>query len=84
MVEEVKCNILRWFVHIERITEIEMTKRVGLFYMSVGDASVHEGDPPWNGGDRMPDRKGWEENKRIRIGINGDLCHGYPIGVPSF
>ncbi len=48
VVEGVKHNTLRWFGHMERMAESEMTKRV---YMSVVDVVGSRGRPPVKWGD---------------------------------
>ncbi len=63
VVEGVKCNTLRWFGHIERMTEVEMTTRV---YMSMVDVVSVRGRPPvkWGNSARVCKRKGRLEYAR--------------------
>ncbi len=61
--EGVKCNTQRWFGHIERMAESEMTKRV---YMSMVDVVGARGLPPVKWGDRVLEYVRQRGERRMR------------------
>ena len=67
VVEVVKCNTLRWFGHLERMGENEMTRRI---YKGGVDAVGVRGRPPVKWEDRLLEYVREREDRRLR-GIEG-------------
>ena len=92
VVEWVKRNTLRWFGHMERMDENEMTKRV---YRSKVDAIGVRGRPPVKWEDRVSEYVNERGEGRIRGLENAReecknrenwrlFCRGHPLrGVPG-